>query len=60
MDVYAKVRICMKSTESQPIENEVQVDEFVIGGKEEKKQGRKKSRGGSLNNSTKKCEKSIF
>lgn len=35
-----KVRIAMKSTESQPIENEVQVDEFVIGGKEDNKQGR--------------------
>jgi transposase-like protein len=35
-----KIRIAMKSTETQPLVNQVQVDEFVFGGKEDLKQGR--------------------
>ena len=35
-----KIRIAMKSTELQPLKNQVQVDEFVFGGKEDLKQGR--------------------
>jgi transposase-like protein len=35
-----KVREAMKSSESQPMEGQVHIDEFVIGGKEEGKIGR--------------------
>lgn len=35
-----KVRLAMKSSESYPCENEVYVDEFVFGGREDLKQGR--------------------
>ena len=35
-----KIRIAMKSSELQPLVNQVQVDEFVFGGKEDLKQGR--------------------
>lgn len=35
-----KIRIAMKSSESQPIEGKVFVDEFVFGGQEDLKQGR--------------------
>jgi transposase-like protein len=35
-----KVRQAMKSSESNPIEGEVHIDEFVVGGKENGKQGR--------------------
>lgn len=37
-----KVRKAMKSSKKQPIEGDVQVDEFVFGGKESLKQGRSK------------------
>ena len=37
-----KVRIAMKSSESQPMTGQVFVDEFVYGGKEDLKQGRSK------------------
>lgn len=35
-----KVRVAMKSSESQPMKGGVEVDEFVVGGKEEDKVGR--------------------
>jgi hypothetical protein len=35
-----KVREAMKSSETQPMEGRVEVDEFVVGGKEENKVGR--------------------
>lgn len=35
-----KVREAIKSSESQPMDGEVHVDEFVVGGKETGKQGR--------------------
>lgn len=38
-----KVRIAMKSSESQPMTGQVFVDEFVYGGKEDLKQGRSKN-----------------
>ena len=38
-----KVRIAMKSSESQPVTGQVFVDEFVYGGKENLKQGRSKN-----------------
>jgi len=35
-----KVREAMKSSESLPMKNRVEVDEFVVGGKEDGKIGR--------------------
>ncbi len=35
-----KIREAMKSTENHPIDGNVHIDEFVIGGKEEGKVGR--------------------
>ena len=35
-----KVKIAMESSQTQPMTGDVQVDEFVIGGKETGKQGR--------------------
>ena len=35
-----KIRKVMKSSEQKPMDGNVQVDEFTIGGKEDGKQGR--------------------
>ena len=35
-----KVKLAMKSSQEYPLTEDVQVDEFVIGGKETGKQGR--------------------